>query len=102
MLRLRDLLAFPAREHVDGAQVVDERALDAAVGVRDKLRPTVGVIAVERLHEADQSRVLQVVVRGEDVIRHVDATDQRAHERDSGHHDGLPVFGRWVVQVPFD
>ena len=64
------------------AQLVEDRALDAELGVRLELAVLPGIVLVDRVHQPDHARVVQVVqvdVRGEAYRDPVhDVSDQRS------------------------
>jgi hypothetical protein len=55
------LLAHAARYPVERAQLVEDRALDAKLGVGLELAILLGIVFLDRVHQADDTGVVQVV-----------------------------------------
>jgi hypothetical protein len=74
------LLAHAARDPVQRAQLVEDGTLDAELRVGLELAVLLGVVLLDRIHQADDARVVQIVevdVRGQ---THRDAVDDVANE----------------------
>ena len=80
LLELAALLADAARDPVEGAKLVEDRALDPELRIGLELAVLLGVVLLDRVHQADHAGVVEIVeidVRGQpdgDAVD--DVTDQ--------------------------
>jgi hypothetical protein len=76
LLRFGQLAAAFPGQGVDGAQVIDQRAPDPAVGVRYEGCAPLGIVPVERLEQAEKANVFEVLPRSEGMIGNVESAYQ--------------------------
>jgi hypothetical protein len=92
---------YAARHPVERAELVEDGALDAELGVGLELAVLLGVVLLDRVHEPDDAGVVEVVevdVRGQP---HGDAVDDVADERGVLENDlFLQALGDLPVGLP--